>query len=287
MPPLVSVIVTAYNHEQYIAAAIQSVLDQTYRDYEVIVVDDGSTDSTGDRILAFRDNIHPVRQKNHGVAASRNTGIQHSRGQLLTFLDGDDLWKPDKLTHQVAAARSHPRSGLLAVNGVQFSGNTILLESLFPPEVATLLADGGHDSVSLSCYECLLHRNLIYTTSQVLVPRAVLQDVGLTDARFPLGSDSDLYIRIAASYDVTFLRSSLVRWRYVENSASGPTQLRPLRWAKDHIAILKKHQRCAPSKYRPLIRTLLTQKLRETADQTYWYGRQSVAVWARRYLLVS
>ena len=135
------------------------------------------------------------------------------------------------------------------------------------------------------CYECLLHRNLIYTTSQALVPRAVLQDVGLTDPRFPLGSDWDLYIRIAASYDVTFLRRSLVRWRYVDNSASGPAQLRPLRWAKDHIAILKKHQRCAPSKYRPLIRTLLSQKLHETADQTYWYGRQSDAVWARRHLL--
>jgi glycosyltransferase involved in cell wall biosynthesis len=283
MPPLVSVIVTTYNHERYIAAAIQSVVDQTYRDYELIVVDDGSTDSTCDRVLAFPDDIHLVRQKNQGVAASRNTGIGHARGQLLAFLDGDDLWEPDKLAHQVAAARSRPRSGLIVVDGVQFSEDMILHETLFSPQVATLL--GGCDSVTLRCYERLLHGNLISTTSQVLVPRAVLDEFGLSDPQLPIASDWDLYIRIAASYDITFLQKKLVRWRYLETSASGPEHLRPFRWAKDDIAILKKHRRSAPPEYRPLIRTLLTQKLTETADQTYWYGRQSDAAWARRHLL--
>jgi glycosyltransferase involved in cell wall biosynthesis len=285
MPELVSVIVTTYNHERYIAAAIQSVLDQTYRDYEVIVVDDGSTDSTGDRVLAFRHSIQLVRQENQGVAASRNTGIRHARGHFLAFLDGDDLWEPDKLTHQVAAARSYPRSGLIAVNGVHFSGDTILHNSLFPPPVTTLLGSSASDSVTLNCYERLLERNLIPTTSQVLIPRAVLEQVGLSDPRLPLASDWDLYIRIAASFEFTFVRTSLVRWRYLETSASGSEQLRPLRWAKDHIDILRKHRRSAPVEYRSLIRTLLKQKLRETAEQTYQYGRQSNAAWARRHLL--
>jgi glycosyltransferase involved in cell wall biosynthesis len=283
MPPLVSVIVTTYNHERHIAATLQSVFTQTYPDYELIVVDDGSTDSTGARVSAFRDRLRLVRQENQGVAASRNTGIQQARGQLLAFLDGDDLWEPDKLAQQVAAAERQPRSGLIAVDGVQFSGDTIRYDSLFPPQITTLF--GSDDSLTLSCYERMLHRNLISTTSQVLVPRAVLEDVGLGDPRFPIASDWDLYIRIAASYHITFLRKSLVRWRYLETSASGPEEIRRFRWALDHIAILKKHRGSVPTQYRPLIRALLAQKLRETAEQTYWYGRQSDAAWARGHLL--
>jgi glycosyltransferase involved in cell wall biosynthesis len=283
MPPLVSVIVTAYNHDRYIADTIQSVLDQTYRDYEVIVVDDGSTDGTAERVAAFADRVRYLRQENQGVAGSRNTGIREARGQLLTFLDGDDLWEPEKLAHHVAAAGDHPRSGVIVVDGVQFSGATILHESLFPPGVTALL--GGAESVTLSCYERLLRGNLIASTSQILIPRAVLDDVGLSDPRLPVSSDWDLYIRIAASYEITFLRKRLVRWRYLATSASGPEHLRPLRWAVDHIAILKKHRRSAPSQYQAVIRTLLREKTAETADQTYWYGRQSDPAWARRHLL--
>jgi glycosyltransferase involved in cell wall biosynthesis len=283
MPPLVSVIVTAYNQERYIAETIQSVLDQTYHDYEVIVVDDGSSDGTADRVSAFSDRVRYIPQENQGVAGSRNTGIRHARGQLLAFLDGDDFWEPEKLAHHVGAARSHPQSGLIVVDGVQFSGPAILHASLFPPQVTMLL--GGRESVTLGCYERLLRGNVIASTSQVLIPRVVLDEVGLSDPRLPVSSDWDLYIRIAARYEITFLHKRLVRWRYLETSASGPEHLRPLRWAVDHIAILKKHLRSAPGEYRPLVRALLRQKIAETADQTYWYGRQSDTVWARRHLL--
>src|SRR5258705_8394034 len=122
MAPLVSVVVTTYNHAPYILAALQSVLDQTWRDYELLVVDDGSTDGTLDQISRCRGPISLIAQKGRGVAGSRNTGIRQARGELLAFLDGDDLWEPDKLAHQVAAAQEHPDAGLTAVNGVQFSG---------------------------------------------------------------------------------------------------------------------------------------------------------------------
>jgi hypothetical protein len=283
MSPFVTVVVTTYNQERFIAAAIQSVLAQTYRDYELVVVDDGSTDDTPHRVAAFGDDIVFIRQNNQGVAASRNTGIRHARGTLLAFLDGDDLWQREKLAHHVTAASRHPRSGLIVVDGVKFTGPTILHESLCPPFVAALFE--GRESVTLRCYEHLLRGNLIATTSQVLIPRAVLDDVGLSDPRLPISSDWDLYIRIAASYDITFLAKNLVGWRYLESSASGPEQLRPLRWGLDQIAILKKHLRCAPREFRPLIRGLLADALTETAHQTYYYGRESDAAWARRHLL--
>lgn len=259
------------------------MLDETFRAYELIVVDDGSTDGTPERISAFSGDIVSVRQKNQGVAGARNSGIRYAHGTLLAFLDGDDVWEAEKLEHQVATATRHPRSGLIVVDGVRFSGNTILRESLFPPQVADLLR--GRHSATLPFYERMLRGNVISTTSQVLIPRAVLDDIGVSDMRFPICSDWDLYIRIAASYDVTFLDRHLVRWRYLETSASGPEELRVLRWALDSIAILKKHLRLAPRQYQSLIRSLLREKTSETAAATYWYGRQYDTPWARRHLL--
>src|SRR5215831_12648143 len=96
--PTVSVIITTYNQAAYIPATIVSVLDQMYRDFEIILVDDGSTDSTSRDILSYRDRLTYIRQSNQGVPAARNVGIRHANGRLLAFLDGDDLWEPTKLT---------------------------------------------------------------------------------------------------------------------------------------------------------------------------------------------
>ena len=90
MPPLASVVVTTYNQAPYIGPALDSVFAQTYRPDEVIVVDDGSTDETSDRIAPYRDRITYIRQPNQGVAQSRNTGIRAARGELLAFLDDFD-----------------------------------------------------------------------------------------------------------------------------------------------------------------------------------------------------
>jgi glycosyltransferase involved in cell wall biosynthesis len=280
MPPRVSVIVTTYNHEAFIAEAVQSVLGQTYTDYEVIVVDDGSVDGTLEQISRFGQKVSLLRQPNQGVAASRNTGIRHARGELVAFLDGDDLWEPEKLECQVAAAGDHPASGLIAVDGVKFSGPSILQLSLLAPSVTALLS--GRNSVTLRCYEQLLRQNLISTTSQVMVPRCVFDVVGLSDSAFPLASDYDLYIRIAARYEMTFVGRPLTRWRYLHTSASGPEELRLLRWAADEIAILKKHLGCAPPTYRPLIRALLREELLGAASIAYYQADRALA---RRYLV--
>jgi hypothetical protein len=283
MPARVSVIITAYNHEAFIAEAVQSVLNQSYADYEVIVVDDGSVDGTLEQISRFGETIQLFRQPNQGVAAARNTGIQHARGELLAFLDGDDVWERDKLECQVAAAAAHPASGLIAVDGVQFSGRGVLQESLLARWLGGLLSGGN--SVTLRCYEQLLRENLIATTSQVMVPRHVFDAIGLSDTALPVSSDRDLYIRIAAHYEMTFVGQRLTRWRYLHTSASGPEELRGLRWAPDDIAILRKHLRCAPPTYRPLIRGLLRRDILAAASTAYYRGLESDRPMARRYLL--
>jgi GT2 family glycosyltransferase len=276
------VIVTTYNHERFIETALRSVIDQTFRDHEIIVVDDGSTDDTPKLVATFRDRVRVVRQTNQGVAKSRNTGVREARGRLVAFLDGDDVWEPDKLAVQTATADAHPRSGLVAVDGVEFDADAVLRPSLFPvSEVSELLH--GRESLTLDCYELFLKANLIFTTSQTMVPRAVLKWVGLSDARFPLSSDWDLYLRIAASYPVTFVGRKLVRHRYLETSASGPRKDRPLRLAPDEIAILKKHLRSAPRPHRALIRTLVHEKILRTANWAY-YSPEADPDWVRGYL---
>jgi glycosyltransferase involved in cell wall biosynthesis len=112
-PPLVSVVVPVFNGERHLAAALESALGQTYEPLEVIVVDDGSTDGTGD--LARRYPVRYVRQDNQGTGAARNTGLAEARGSLVGHLDADDLWEPDKTRLQVAALAADPE--LDAVSG--------------------------------------------------------------------------------------------------------------------------------------------------------------------------
>src|SRR5262245_66679199 len=139
MTPPVSVLVTTFNQAAYIEEAIASVLDQTLPPSEIIVIDDGSTDDTPERLASFGDRIHAVRQPNQGVAGSRNTAVRLARGDLLAFLDGDDVWERDKLAHQVAAARQHPHAGMVVVDGVQFDGQAVVIESLFGPRVRRMV----------------------------------------------------------------------------------------------------------------------------------------------------
>src|ERR1041385_3866377 len=96
--PKVSVIIPTYNHAEYLPEAIQSVLEQTYPDFELLIVNDGSTDHTGEVVQQFTDpRIHYLEQENRGATAARNTGICASSGELIALLDADDLWHPEKL----------------------------------------------------------------------------------------------------------------------------------------------------------------------------------------------
>ena len=283
MRPTVSVVITTYNQERYITATVESALAQDFADREIIVVDDGSTDDTPARLGAFGTRVVYLRQRNQGVASSRNTGIRTARGEFLAFLDGDDLWEPGKLSRQVTAARAHPRSGLIVVDGVQFTDEGgILRPSLLAPSIRALLASS--ESVTLRCHDELLMHNVILTSSQVLIPRAVLDQVGLSDLRIGHASDWDLYLRIAARYEVTFMRDSLTRWRYLPTSVSGPQHLREMRWAADELAVLRKQLTEAPEERRPAIRTLLRARALERAYTIYCYGMESDRAFAREQL---
>ena len=111
--PLVSVVVPAYNAERTLKATLDSVLAQDFRDFEIVVVNDGSTDSTKAVLDAYAARVRVIDQTNRGVSAARNAGVSASSGQLIAFLDSDDLWSPDKLTQSVRALADNPKASMV------------------------------------------------------------------------------------------------------------------------------------------------------------------------------
>ncbi len=126
MSSLISCVIPVYNGERFVTEAIESALQQSYRPLQVVVVDDGSTDDTPERLRSFENRIDVVTQKNAGAGAARNRGVEAARGQWIAFLDSDDLWLPDKLALQMACLTEQP--------GAQACG--CLVENFWEAELA-------------------------------------------------------------------------------------------------------------------------------------------------------
>lgn len=181
--PLVSVIIPAYNAEAFLADAIDSVLSQTYRNLEVIVVDDCSTDGTADVAARYGGAVTCVRHPvNMGPAAARNTGIERSRGELIGFNDADDLWEPDLLAKQVPLLLS-AEDIVLVYGATEFHH----LESGDKHLYAYMPIRDAVD---------VIERQTI-TTSIALLKRSALDRAGLFDDALPIGEDWDFFVRMA------------------------------------------------------------------------------------------
>lgn len=126
-PPLVSVIIPAYNTARYIGETLESIFAQTFRDYEVIVVNDGSPDTAQleSVLLEYQSRVHYFKQENRGVAGARNTGIRNARGEFLAFLDSDDIWLPDFLTEQLKFFADNPLFDMVCTDCVYFGSSDL------------------------------------------------------------------------------------------------------------------------------------------------------------------
>jgi glycosyltransferase involved in cell wall biosynthesis len=189
--PLVSVVVITYNAAEYVGHAIESVLQQTWQNLELIVVDDGSTDDTQSLVQRVGDDrLRYVRQANQGPSAARNRGIRESRGEFVAFLDADDWWSPEKLCRQVAAARPHPDVGLIysfAV-GVDGAGKEIgRMNTVVNGRVIERL---------------LLGQCIAGSASSVMVTRKAIDTVGVFDESLHHAEDWEYWIRVASRFEV-------------------------------------------------------------------------------------
>jgi len=199
--PLVSIIIPTYNRAKFLPRAVNSVLNQTFKDFELIIVDDASTDNTKDIIQGFKDpHIRYIKHNdNRGIAGARNTGIKTSKGEYIAFLDDDDEWLPEKLTLQVRKFEKCPdRVGLIYCNytSIDVTTGTKRDKNLVP-------------CMNNILYKQLLSGNII-GSGTYLIKKECFDKVGLFDEEVLGKEDWDMWIRIARYYHFDYLLETLV-----------------------------------------------------------------------------
>ena len=207
--PEVSAVIVTYNKSDTIVDAVESVLRQSYRDFEILVVDDGSTDDTAARIRPYLDRIRYLPKTNGGTGSARNLGIEQSKGKYVAFLDGDDLWFPRKLEMQMAAFEREP--GLLAVQCSAYCVDAKLKE---------VLEERRCDPAKDTLLDFLLFHNLPAFSSTVVVRREAFRSIGGFGTDLVILSDWDMACRLARAGTLRSVPEVLVLYRQYPKNQS-------------------------------------------------------------------
>lgn len=243
--PTISVIVPAYNAERTILETIASVQQQTFSDFELIVINDGSTDRTLELLNTIKDpRLKIFSYPNGGVPVARNRGISHATGDFIAFLDADDLWTPDKLELQLAALQQHPDAGVVyswayymdekgesvqADNPIFFEGNV---------------------------YPQLLVRDFIVSGSNCLIRRQAVESVGEFDPSLSSAEDWDYWIRLARHWPFVVVPKLQLFYRYSSGSVSSKVEA----MEENNLRVIEKGFQDAP----PELQLLKNQSLANT-----------------------
>lgn len=214
VPPAVSVIIPAYNVAPYIAEAIESVLAQTFKEYEIIVINDGSPDTAElERALEpYREHLVYLKQENRGAAAARNAGLYVARGEFVAFLDADDWWLPDFLRSQMDFIKQHAPCDFVYADALLF-GETPVAGKTY---MQTAPSKGEVTFESLITARC----NVI--TSGVVARRQLILDVGLFDEHLLRAHDFDLWLRLVRhGARAAYQKKVLLTYRVRPDSLSG------------------------------------------------------------------
>jgi glycosyltransferase involved in cell wall biosynthesis len=267
---LVSVIIPTHNRAAWVAQAAASVLSQTFRDFELLVVDDGSTDGTLEALAPFSGRLKLLKQRgNRGVSAARNLGIAAAQGEWLALLDSDDLWLKDKLTRQMAYLKDHP--GLLICQ----------TEEIWVRHGIRVNPPVTHRKVGGRIFEASLKRCMV-SPSAVMLHRRLLEEVGLFDEALPAAEDYDLWLRVAWRHVI-----GLVPQHLVVKRGGHPDQLSRA-WGLDRwrIAALRKilQEPELPKPYRLAARRTLAEKCRIYARGCEKRGKVEEAPYYRKLM---
>lgn len=202
---LVSVIIPTYNCERYIAETIASVLGQSFRNLELIVVDDGSTDRTREIVLEYGEPVRLISQQNSGVCAARNRGLREAKGEFICWMDHDDYWFPDKLALQLRALKEDPEAGVAYAEFLLWNSDS---NGRFPtPETYDL--DRYPQGMDEDYSGWIYHQFLLdcwMLTSTAMFRRAVFEKCGVFDESLPYSEDWDLWLRISREFRFVKLR---------------------------------------------------------------------------------
>lgn len=193
----VSIIIPTYNRSGQVCEAIDSVLSQDYADKELIVVDDGSTDDTGDILKKYDGSLKYICIQHGGVSRARNVGIEASKGELIAFLDSDDLWKDGKLAYQADYFQEHPEISVCQTEETWVRGGV----RVNPKK--------NHRKYSGWIFEKCIPLCII-SPSAVMLRREVFDRVGSFDVAMPVCEDYDLWLRVALKYQVVTLPEPMI-----------------------------------------------------------------------------
>ena len=236
--PVVSVIIPAYN-ARFLGDAVESVYNQTYRHFELIVVDDGSPGSAIKEICESFPDVRYIRQSNAGPSVARNRGIREALGNLIAFLDDDDIWLSEKLEKQMALYDSLPDTGNL---GLIYTG-----QYMFDDE---RLMGAKVDSANGWVYPYLLFGQFIGTCSSVLIPRTVFEEIGDFDSSLICTQDFELFLRITLKRKVYSIDEPLIKYRTRPDQISKDPSLNNL----EDLKVLAMQKRfIAPALYRRVL----------------------------------
>jgi glycosyltransferase involved in cell wall biosynthesis len=237
--PKISVVIPTYNRANLLPTAVTSVLEQTYRDLEILVIDDGSTDNTWEILQAFSGKVRPVHQQNTGGGAARNRGIREASGDFIAFLDSDDLWLQEKLEVQMELVARSPGLTWAYSDAYAFSGESGEILFVFSQRSRQYSGDiGGR----------LLFSDFIPSPTPV-VHRSVFEDVGgFSDMK--VGEDWEMWLRIAAKYPVG--RSSEVLAGYRVHADAVSSQIGVESLLHSRLEVIQRAIAASPDAYSPL-----------------------------------
>ncbi|AFY58142.1 glycosyl transferase [Rivularia sp. PCC 7116] len=207
--PIISVVVPAYNSQSTILETIDSVLGQTFSDFELIVINDGSTDNTLEILTSVKDTrLKVYSYPNGGLPAARNRGIARASGEFISFIDADDLWTPDKLELQIQALQKNPSAGV-AYSWTICMGNNG--ESFHP---------GVSESYQGNVYANLLVGNFIASGSNVLLRKETIESAGYFDESLKSSEDWDYWLRLAPKWDFVVVPKPQIIYRLSSGAMS-------------------------------------------------------------------
>jgi len=195
--PCVSVVIPTYNRCWILKEALDSVLSQNYTDFEIIVVDDGSSDATVALLSSYGNQIITICQKNRGVSAARNAGILMAKGKYIAFLDSDDMWLSEKLSCQVDFFKSHPEAVICQTDEIWIRNGVRVNPKIH------------HKKPSGMIFEPSLKLCLV-SPSAVMIKKSLFDEIGLFNEAFPACEDYDLWLRIGLFYPIYLIEHQMV-----------------------------------------------------------------------------
>ncbi|MEP9410713.1 MAG: glycosyltransferase family 2 protein [Candidatus Brocadia sp.] len=215
--PKVSVVIPTYNRPEFLSSAIASVLNQTFQDFEIIVVDDGSKDNTPEVVNRLNNKkIKYIRNEiNKGEAGARNTGIMNSNSEYIAFLDDDDEWLPEKLALQVDLLKNSPtKVGVVYTGYIEVDKTSRkILQKIFPIKRGYIHRD-------------LFIKNYVGVPSTVIVRRICFERIGLFDGNVVYPTDYDMWIRLSKEFHFEYIKKPLVKYYIHKNTISSNYEIR-------------------------------------------------------------